>query len=416
MPFRAYFSFVAGNRRFLGFGFLMAFGSSFGQTYFIGIFGPSIQAEFDLGHTAWGTTYMIGTLASAAVLPWTGRQIDGMALERYTALVCLAMVVACLGIASVAGPVTLVLAIFALRQSGQGLLSHVAITSMARYFDSGRGRAIAVAALGFSTGEAVLPFVAVLAIGAVGWRFAYAGSALLLACLAVPIFWCLAGHGERHRRHLEQLARDASNPQPSARAWTRSEMLRDPRFYLLIPSVTAPSMILTGMFFHHLNLADAKQWSHAWITGSYFVYAIAAVATSLVAGRLIDRYGAVRLVPWMLAPLAAGLAVVALFDDAWMAWPYLMLAGVTVGIAHTAISALWAELYGVTHLGAIKSLAAAISVFASALGPVSMGALMDAGVAIESVCLVFAGYCFVATALLGPVLARRPSPVGAQGG
>jgi hypothetical protein len=51
MSFGSYFRFANANRRLIGFGFLMAFASSFGQTYFIGVFGPSIQTEFGLSHT-----------------------------------------------------------------------------------------------------------------------------------------------------------------------------------------------------------------------------------------------------------------------------------------------------------------------------------------------------------------------------
>ncbi|MDX1431916.1 MAG: MFS transporter, partial [Gammaproteobacteria bacterium] len=72
--------------------------------------------------------------------------------------------------------------------------------------------------------------------------------------------------------------------------------------------------------------------------------------------------------------------------------------------------------YGVTHLGAIRSLAAAMSVFASALGPVAMGALMDSGVTIERVYLLFAAYCVLASLLIVPALARRRSPAPSGGG
>ena len=58
-----YLRFAVKNRRFLAFGLLMAYGSSVGQTFFIGVFGPSIQAEFGLGHGAGGTIYMAGTMA-----------------------------------------------------------------------------------------------------------------------------------------------------------------------------------------------------------------------------------------------------------------------------------------------------------------------------------------------------------------
>ncbi len=408
MPLVAYVKFAAAHRRLIGFGFLVAFASSFGQTYYIGIFGPAIQSEFGLSHTAWGTIYMLGTLGSALVLPWTGKQIDRLDLRLYTALVGLLAVVACATTALTVNAVMLVAAIFLLRQSGQGLMSHVGITSMARYFDTGRGRAIAIATMGFALGEAVLPFVAVLMIAALGWRWSYGATALTLAFVLVPAaLWLLRGHLDRHRAHLAELAAPRATERVHTRSWTRAEMLRDARFYLLLPGVLAPSIVLTAMFFHHLNLADAKAWSHAWMTGSYVVYAVAIVVTSLMAGPAIDRYGAVRLVPYMLIPMIAAMLVVAKFHDPWIAWPYLFLVGVSTAIAHTAVSAMWAELYGVAHLGAIRSLTSAISVLASAMGPVSLGALMDLGVSIETGCLLFALYATIGTLLMGVALRLR---------
>ena len=52
------------------------------------------------------------------------------------------------------------------------------------------------------------------------------------------------------------------------------------------------------------------------------------------------------------------------------------------------------------NLGAIKSLFYAISVFASALGPVTMGFMMDQGIPIENICLMFASYMVAASGLL----------------
>ncbi len=415
MPIVAYARFAATHRRLVAFGFLAAFASSFGQTYYIGIFGPAIQSEFGLSHTVWGTIYMLGTLASAALLPWTGKQIDRLDLRLYTALVGLAAVVACAVTALTVGPTMLVVAIFLLRQCGQGLMSHVGITSMARYFDTGRGRAIAIATVGFAVGEAILPVVAVFMIAALGWRWSYGATGLALALVLVPAaLWLLAGHAGRHRAHLAALAAPRSRARSYARSWTRAEMLGDPRFYLLMPGIITPSLVLTAMFFHHLNLADAKAWSHAWMTGSYVVYAIAVVMTSLTVGPIIDRLGAARLVPYMLIPMIVAMVLVAEFHDPWIAWPYLFLIGVCTGVAHTAVSAMWAEIYGVGHLGGIRSLTTAIGVFASALGPVSLGGLMDLGVSIETGCLLFAAYATIATLLMGIALGMRDTRARAR--
>ena len=60
MPIFAYRQLFHTNSRLVVFSFLMALYSSFGQTYFIGVFGPQIQSEFGLSHTAWGSIYMAG--------------------------------------------------------------------------------------------------------------------------------------------------------------------------------------------------------------------------------------------------------------------------------------------------------------------------------------------------------------------
>ena len=116
----SYFRFAVNNRRFLAFGLIMTFGSCFGQTHFIGVFGPSIQAEFGLSHASWGTIYMVGTLMSAALLPFTGRWIDRIALRRYALLVCFALALACLVAAFAPSAWFLVIVVFLLRQTGPG--------------------------------------------------------------------------------------------------------------------------------------------------------------------------------------------------------------------------------------------------------------------------------------------------------
>jgi predicted MFS family arabinose efflux permease len=401
-----YIRFAAANRRFISFGFLAAFTSSFGQTYFIGIFGPALQTEFGLNHTTWGSIYLMGTLGSAAILTVTGEFIDHMPLRRYTLLVLGLLILACGSTAFVTGTMTLIGAIFLLRHAGQGLMSHIAVTTMARYFHASRGKAIAIATMGYSAGEALLPFIAVLAIGLFGWRWTYGGVALLLAMVMIATRFILPkDFGHRSPDH-ENLTDQPQETEPQ-RSWTRSEVLRDLRIYLLLPGLLAPSIIITAMFFHHLSLATAKGWSYTWITGSYIIYAGATCVTSLLIGQLIDRLGAVRLVPFMLVPLALAMLVVAIFNNPFAVWLYMVLLGLSVGIAHTSVSAMWAEIYGVAHLGAIKSLMAALGVFGTALGPVSMGILMDKGLSMEQVCLLFAGYAVMGMVLMVIAFRRK---------
>ena len=383
----------------------MALGSSFGQTYFIGVFGPAILAEFSLTQSSWSASYMVGTLMSALVLPWTGQQIDRISLPRYTAMVIIALAGAAAFMALVPSALLLMVAIFLLRQTGQGLMSHTGSTAMARYFPENRGKAVAISSLGFAVGEAVLPVLMVVAITVIGWRTSYGIAALVTALILLPAaMWLLKGHHVRHQAQQDQL--EGSSPSGVVPvAWSRHEVLKDLRFYLLLPAATAPSLIITALFFHHLSLARLKGWDATWFAGSYWVYAVGSVFAMLVTGLLIDRLKAVRVLPTFLLPLIFGLFFVWTFDSRWWAWSYLFLVGVTAGVTHTGLTALWAEIYGVKNLGAIKSLYTSISIFASALGPLVMGIMMDQGVSIENICIIFATYCIMTS--WGLIIALR---------
>ncbi|MEE2805116.1 MAG: MFS transporter [Pseudomonadota bacterium] len=404
----SYLTLIKRHTHILGFGFGLTLASSFGQTYFIGVIGPAVRSSLSLSHTEWGTIYMGGTLLSAVLLPWTGSQIDRFSINRYTLPALLLFILACTIMASAQSTLVLLAAVFLLRHSGQGLMNHIAITTMARRFHAERGRAIAIAMLGMALGEAILPLIAVGAIAMFGWRTTYWGAAVALAIVVLPtIAWLLQRSNADATAGTMGARSDDPAKTSTAPAWTRKQVLRDRTFYLLLPGVMAPAIIITAMFFHHLNLADAKGWSHAWITANYLFYAITTVATALLAGPLIDRLGAARLAPIMLLPLVGALLLAALFSAPWVATAYLVLAGASSGLCQLSVSVLWAELYGVTHIGAVRSLAFSFGVFASALGPVVVGALMDLGFSIELVYMLFAVYSVAGSALIGFALARR---------
>jgi MFS family permease len=420
MLISAYGLLLKDHTRFILFGLITAFASSFGQTYFIGIFGHAIQQDFAMSHTQWGGIYMVGTLLSALLLPMTGKLIDQVPLQRYAFFVVLCLAFACWFMAQVNSLMGLVVAVFLLRQTGQGLMSHVAYTSMGRYFEQQRGKATAMVAMGFAAGEAVLPWLAVVAIAAVGWRWSYTGVALMVLIIILPLsMWLLRGHHGRHQDYelklkqseeisllknatmsLQESSAQTSEHRINTQSWRRREVLRDYRFYLILPGVCATSLVSTALFFHHLNLADEKGWSHTFMTANYLLYSFIAALMAIVAGQLIDRFSALALMPFTLLPLAAALLIINLVDSYWVIWLYMVLLGIGSGLAQTAQAALWPECYGVRYLGSIKSLYWTFVVFASALGPVWLGSLVDLGYSFQQSVLTMVVYLLLATGLM----------------
>jgi MFS family permease len=402
-----YWRFACANPRFIGFGFFLAFLSSAGQTYFIGVFGPEIQADFGLDTGSWGRIYMFGTLASALLINWSGTLIDRLDLRIFTTLVLVGLVCACLAMGSASTPLLLVIAIFMLRQFGQGLASHAGITSMARYYDNDRGKAIALAAIGYSFGEAFLPVAGLYVSQLWGWRHTFYLVALAVLVALPAALWLLKGHKLRHAAHtsaLEQRDIDGSGHGD----YTRRQMLSEPRFYYMLPAMIATPMIGTALFFFPSEIARAKGWSSLWVTGNYWLYSMVSVSVTVYSGVLIDRFSARRVLPYFLLPLGLSLVVINLSSHAYLVWPFMLLQGVTSGLYFTGLSALWAELYGARHLGAIKSMTNAIMVFSSALGPATVGSLLEWQVSFQAITLMLAGFCALATLLMVQAL-RMPS-------
>ncbi|MDE0727681.1 MAG: MFS transporter [Alphaproteobacteria bacterium] len=408
-----YFQFVHRNRRFLSFGILVAFFSAFGQTFFIAVFGPDIRAEFNLSHGDFGGYYAIGTAVSGVTLIWAGKLIDRFDLRWVTAGVASLLILACVFMSIVPVAWALAPAIFALRLSGQGLMSHTAMTAMGRYFEAERGRAVSIAILGFPLGVAVFPGLAVWLSGQFGWRMAWALVALALTLFLIPVLlWLLKGHGARHRFFLAQTTGStdpgmAARAQPTGRRrqWTRAEVLRDPRFYLLCFAITAPSFISTGLFFHQAHLAAAKGWSLAWLATAFVAYTVGAIGANLAFGPLIDKYGARRLLPYYLYPLVLACLTIVFFNHPLSAVALTLFLGLTSGSGQTLVGAAWPEFYGALNLGAIRAMVISMSVGASALSPFVLGWLIDRGASMESMAVGFLVYLALAIAGIMAALA-----------
>jgi len=393
----------------LAFGFLLCFASSFGQTFFIALSGAELRAAFGLSHGAFGTAYSAATLASGLLMIWLGAVVDRASLRAFSLAVVAGLGAACLLMASATGAAGLVLAFFALRLTGQGLATHTAFTTMGRRFALTRGKAIALAALGLPAGEAVLPLIGVGTIDLLGWRGAWLAFGLVAIVVFAPLAFGLAGTAAGT---AAPRAAGADDP-PEPRQWSRAEVLRDRRFWLILPALLAMPVIGTAVFFHQAHLVAVKGWSLTWFAAMFPVYAGVTVVAGTIAGSLVDRLGAVRLLPFFLAPSCLGLVALASTDHPAAAPIFMALVGTSQGLAATLVQALWAELYGTRHLGAIRALAQAAMVIATALGPVLFGLAFDAGVGVDAVALAAAAWLAAVTLPLRAGLRRAPAPAAA---
>lgn len=405
--------------RWLVGGFVLTLCSGFGQTYYIALFAGHIKSALSMSDGHFGSLYMAGTLASAALLIWAGKAVDRFSTRWLGVLLLVGLALAALAVAFTTTAVLLVIALFGLRFFGQGMLTHLAMTAMARWFDAKRGRAVSLAALGLPTGEAVLPLAAVALIALVGWRGAWLSAALALVLIGAPLL--LTVLWDEPRRNAVPIASehaasdDVTLTEPPARhQWTRADVLRSPVFYPLLAITLAPPFIVTGIFFNQVTLLHSKGWDMVWFASNFPVLAGSHVLSGLATGWLVDRCGARRLLPAFLIPLGVSAGLLTYATSPSMLPTIMALLGVTLGCSSSVQGALWAELFGTAHLGAVRAMVMSVVVFASALSPALSGVGIDNGISFESQLLAAALYCAlaaIASAVLVPrldKLARLP--------
>lgn len=386
------YEFIKSNRRWIFGGLLLTLFSSFGQTFFISQFSGEIRSTFNLTDGQFGYIYMAGTLASAATLVFLGKVVDRFAVSQvaFAVVVCLAL--ASLAMGSVSSLFGLFFVIYALRLFGQGMMTHTAQTAMGRWFSAERGRAIALTSMGHQIGEAILPTTVLFLVTTVGWRSTWRIAAGVLLLVALPAIVSLMRVRRKPVIDSKGSAKLVQVPD-----WTRPQVIRDVVFWVLCLGILAPAFIGTAVFFHQVHIIEMKGWSRNTFATSFLMLSVTTIAFTLAGGWLVDRYSSKFLLPTFLLPMMIGCLVLSLGCQAWTIFAFMFLLGWSYGFSSAVFGTIWPETYGVKHLGAIRAIAVAAMVFASALGPGVTGWAIDRGVGFDQQLIVMAGYCLLAS-------------------
>ncbi|PWR02897.1 MFS transporter [Meridianimarinicoccus roseus] len=398
-------AFLRENAPWLTAGLLLAFSSSYGQTYFISLFAGEIMETFGLTHGQWGSIYGAGTLLSAGLMIFVGGVTDRFRVRALGAVILTCLAGACLSMSAVSAVWMLVPVIFALRFFGQGMSSHLSSVAMARWFVANRGKALAVATIGFALGESVLPITFVSLLGVVDWRLLWVVAAGL-ALMAIPALALLL----QRERTPQSMGDHEQSPGMEGRHWTRAQVVRHPLFWCAVPLVIGPAAFITATFFHQVHLSGEKGWQHIQFVSLFPVYTVATIAGMIGSGLLIDRFGTGRLMQLYQMPLIAAFVLMGLSDGLLWGGAAMALLGLGHGVGTTLPTAFWADYFGTRHLGAIRALATAVMVLGTALGPVATGWVIDAGIGFDRQMPVIAIY-FLATSLLIGVGLRSAGPL-----
>ena len=389
---------IKSNFKIILFGFVFLFASSVGQSFFIGLFNLEIRNELNITHGEFGSIYGIATLCSSLLLIWIGKKIDDFKLVYYSIFVIVLLAFSAIFFSFVNGIIFLLIGIFLLRLSGQGLMAHTSTTAISRYFEKRRGKALSVVFLGISLGEFILPVLIVYLLSFIYWRELWIQISIAVL-LILPVI-CLFTVKDISIESREKDDENNTNKFSLVKSWTRKEVLMDFKFYTILPCLLASPFVITGIVINQSFILESKSWDDYALAKSFMSYSVFTVLTLFFSGFLVDKFSSRKLLFYLNLPMILSLIVLIFFKHSYSAYFFMGLLGITNGFANVIISSLWAEIYGVNYLGSIKALTASLMVFSTALGSVVFGLLIDFGNSIEKISAICLIYTAISTLII----------------
>jgi len=389
------------NKKVIIFGFIFTFFSSFGQSFFLGLFNAPIRNELGITHGQFGSIYASATIFSSLLLIWVGKKIDDYRILNYSFFVVILLFTSSLFFSFVNSIYFLAVGIFLMRFSGQGLMSHTSTTTISRFFERSRGKALSTIWFGLSTAEFILPVLITYFFLIYSWRTVWQGIAVLII-LFLP-FVIL-----NTIKSIKLDSREADTnikTKLKIKSWRRRDVLKDYRFYIVSLNMLAMPWIATGVFVYQSFISDSKTWEVYTIPKAFMVYSITSIVTLFVSGFLVDKFTGRKLIMYMNLPLLFAMITLFYFEQEIFAYVFLGLIGVSNGLANILGSSTWAEIYGVKYIGSIKALTTAFMVFSTAFGTAVFGLLIDNGFSIENIAFVGGSYIVISLVLL--ILIRK---------
>jgi OFA family oxalate/formate antiporter-like MFS transporter len=375
-----------------------------GQTFVISTFSEALSSDLGLSLDRLGLAYLIGTLSSAICLTGIGGVADRIGPRVMIGVASVGLAGAGLALQSATGFVTLTLAFFLLRLTGQGAISLASSHALALRFDASLGRMEGLRGATVALAIATVPQLSVALIASEGWRFSAVALTVSAAALGIVA-------------SVFMIDRDPSAGSGGAgedEGWSRSFDLaaarRTPVFWVLISLVAAQAAIVTAVHFHLLPILAESGTGAREAARTYMTYAGAGLGATLLGGVLADRVQPGPLLAASMVLLGLGAAVLELWAGSLGSHVAMGTLGVAQGIGAATHGPTLARYFGRRHHGAIRGAAGTAAVAGSAVAPWATAALMERSGSFGAPLLMMG----LAAGALGLLcgLVRRPKPRG----
>ncbi len=358
-----------------------------GQSYTVFLFIDNFIADFGLDRTTVSGLYGLGTFIGAMSLTWVGRRIDRHGNRHIGVAVSGLFALALLGMSLITGPFGLLLGFIAIRGLGQGALGLVNSTAIAQWFMQRRGRVMSLMLVSISLFQVVyVPWLERL-LATTDWRQVWVVLGIGVGVTVPPLIWLLMRNRPEDFGLLpdgiklpeEKVSSDKSETFIEEDNWTLREAMQTSIFWIFLAGRILSPAWVTGLVIHHVSLFDSLGYANAASVAAqtWSLAALISAGVALGAGTMVDRFRPGRILILQLSAFIVALGVAMVMTETWMLYVYAGGCGLLMGIGGVFDGAVWTNLFGRQHQGAIRGFVVSVLVVGAALGPVVFGLSYD---------------------------------------
>lgn len=395
----------------LGVSTLAMIGTLPGRTQGLGLVTEPLLSDLQIGRVAFAQINLVATLVGSLFCIGIGKLIDRTGSRIVLTVTALALGVTVLGMSQVSGVLAMLIAVTLTRGFGQSALSVVSLAMIGKWFRRKLTRAMAIYALAMSIGFMVaFPLVGAI-VQSSGWRVAWAAIGFALVFGLAPIAWLF------DRSTPESIGAEVDGgggrdvtPEISGVQATLGDALRSPAFWVFGVASAMYGLVASGIGLLNESILVERGFTPDIYYQALAVTAITGLFGNFAAGALAGRTSLRTILVSALLVLGAGLVGLVHVTTVAHVMVQAVAMGVAGGFIMVVFFAFWGRAYGRTHLGRIQGVAQALTVVASAVGPLFLAMWSEATGSYAMAFYVLAGL----VAMLAIAAAVVSVPAGAR--
>ena len=356
------------------------FSSGPGQSHTFSVFVEPISQDLELSSASIASAYGLATLIAAFLLPYMGKIIDRYGARVSLIIISIILGISCIFFGAASNFLMLTVGFGFLRFFGQGSLMLGCANLVSQWFDSKRGFAMSLMALGFGMSMAIHPPVSQFLIDQYGWKYAWIILGISTWIIMVPALFILAWNNPENIGLKPDGIKKSNFKNDEVEAiegLNLTEALKENSFYILAAMWFGMAMLVTTLHFYQVTILTNQGITTEFAASLFTVSAFAMVVFMPLVGKFFDNFPTKYvLATGLLINSISLISITYSSSDAYSLF-YAISFGINNAFSMTMFGYIWPRYFGRKHLGSIQGTGQMIGVIGASLGPLPVGFAID---------------------------------------